>query len=101
MKSEYFSPSQSRGARGLLDWTQRKLASRAGVELLALERYESGKAALSSRALARITDTFSHAGILATASKQAGEGVRWRRAARYGSPGRQWFSRWPLYPDER
>ena len=36
-------PAQSRAARGLLNWTQVQLAERAGVQVLALRRFEAEK----------------------------------------------------------
>jgi transcriptional regulator with XRE-family HTH domain len=37
------TPAQCRGARGMLDWTARQLAERAGVSLPTVTRFESGR----------------------------------------------------------
>jgi transcriptional regulator with XRE-family HTH domain len=37
------TPAQSRGARGILDWTQDRLATEAGVSLSTVKDFEAGR----------------------------------------------------------
>jgi transcriptional regulator with XRE-family HTH domain len=56
------SPSQCRGARGLLDWTQPELAIRAGLGVRTIGEYERGRPTYADTVY-RLRDTFEAAGI--------------------------------------
>ena len=77
------SPTQCRAARGLLDWTQDGLASKARVGLSTVKDFEAGRrepraASMESmrRALERGGVEFIEAG---ETSEGAGSGVRLRK----------------------
>jgi transcriptional regulator with XRE-family HTH domain len=70
---------QIRAARGLLGWSQRNLASAAGVSLSTLKAFESGRDVRVS-ALAAIEAALIDAGLLfPEPDRQGGRGVRFRR----------------------
>lgn len=75
---ERFSPVQSRAGRGLLGWTQARLAEAAGFELETVELYEAGEGGLGPVDLVALGRAFNHAGVIAIAEREAGEGVRFR-----------------------
>lgn len=56
------TPSQSRAARGLLDWSQPDLADRCGVSANTISSFESGRGA-SQQTLRKIFTVFDGAGI--------------------------------------
>jgi transcriptional regulator with XRE-family HTH domain len=56
------TPSQCRGARGLLDWTQAELAIHTGFGLNTIGEYERGRPAYADTVY-RLRDTFEAAGI--------------------------------------
>lgn len=71
------SPSQCRAARGLLKWTQPKLAEESGIGLSTINRYENETRPLRESAVLRIKATFEDAGIeFISASDSNGVGVR-------------------------
>lgn len=78
---ETFSPAQCRAARGLLDWSSDELARRAGVEPEAVELYERQEADLGDADRAALGRAFVDCGVIAKASGDGGEGVRFARPA--------------------
>jgi predicted transcriptional regulator len=56
-------PNQCRAARALLDWTQTELATRAGINVLALRRFESGHTDPRASTRDRIEKALTDAGI--------------------------------------
>ena len=79
MKSQVFSPVQVRAARGLLAWTQQKLARRADLTLRAVRSYEVGTLELKREELGRIARAFRAADVIPIADGRAGEGVRFAK----------------------
>jgi transcriptional regulator with XRE-family HTH domain len=58
------SPSQCRGARGLLDWSQAKLANEAGVGLSTVYDFEKGRREVSREKVHAMRIALELAGIL-------------------------------------
>ncbi|BBK36465.1 hypothetical protein STAQ_15430 [Allostella sp. ATCC 35155] len=56
-------PEQCRGARGLLDWTQARLASLAGVSRSTVRDFEAGRHVLHRSTEALLIKTFEEAGV--------------------------------------
>lgn len=74
------SPSQCRAARGLLKWTQPKLAEQSGIGLSTINRYENETRPLRETAILRIKSTLEAAGVeFISANGSSGAGVRLRR----------------------
>lgn len=90
-KREHFSPAQTRAARGLLDWSVRRLAEAAHLEPEAVFLYERREGELSTAELIVLGSAFNQAGVIAIAETWAGEGVRLREARR--------GIRWVVVPD--
>jgi transcriptional regulator with XRE-family HTH domain len=76
---------QCRAARGLLDWTQDRLAEEAGVSALTIRNYEAGKTTPVPATLAVLRQAFESAGIEFIPEDDGGPGVRLRKA----KPGRK------------
>jgi len=74
-----FSPGQCRAGRGLLGWSQDRLAASARLEPEAVELYERGEGQLSTAELTVLGAAFNSAGVIAVAENCAGEGVRFNR----------------------
>lgn len=69
-----------RAARGLLGWSQTKLATEAGLSLPTVKRYETGRgAAVSQEAVTKLVAALESAGIIFLAENGAGAGVRLRK----------------------
>lgn len=56
-------PEQCRGARGLLDWTQERLARLAGVSRSTVRDFEAGRHVLHRSTEALLIKTFEEAGV--------------------------------------
>ncbi len=73
------SPSQCRAARGLLKWTQPKLADASGVGLSTINRYENETRPPRKTAVLRLKDAFEEAGVeFLFEDDTSGAGVRRR-----------------------
>ena len=73
------SPSQCRAARGLLKWTQPKLAEESGIGLSTINRYENETRPLRESAVMRIKSTLEAAGVeFIPPNGSGGAGVRLR-----------------------
>ena len=73
------SPSQCRAARGLLKWTQPKLADKSGIGLSTINRYENETRPLRESAILQIKSTLEQAGVeFIDANGSLGVGVRLR-----------------------
>lgn len=73
------TPFQVRGARGLIDWSQTRLAEAAGLSLPTVKRFETATGAkVSPDAVARITRALEAAGVEFIAENGGGAGVRLR-----------------------
>lgn len=74
-------PAQCRAARGLLDWTQEELASRAGVSRSTVREFEHARHVLHATSAERIVAAFEAAGVVLTKEEGGGVGVRFRVAS--------------------
>ena len=71
------SPRQCRAARGLLKWTQPKLAQASGIGLSTINRYENETRPPRAAAIAKLQSTLEGAGIhFIFADGAGGDGVR-------------------------
>jgi len=76
------SPDQCRGARGLLKWTQPRLARKAGVGLSTLNRYEMETRPPKEDVIRKLQATLEAAGIeFLFPNARGGIGVRPRKDA--------------------
>lgn len=73
------TPAQCRAARGLLDWTQAKLAEEAGVGIVAVRNFESGNAEPRRATLRVIAAALEGAGVLFIEENGEGPGVRLKK----------------------
>ena len=74
-----FSAAQSRGARGILEWTQGRLAIEAGVSLSTVKDFESGRRMPIGNNLSAMQRAFEAAGIEFINENGGGAGVRFRK----------------------
>lgn len=75
--NQLMSPSQCRAARGLLKWTQPRLADASGVGLSTINRYENETRPPRNAAVRQLQETLEAAGIEFIFSGRAGGiGVR-------------------------
>ena len=71
-------PAQSRGARGLIQWSQTQLAEKAGISLSTVADFEKGRRQPIPNNLAA-RKALENAGVkFINASKRGGAGVRLR-----------------------
>jgi transcriptional regulator with XRE-family HTH domain len=75
------SPAQSRAARGLVNWSQSRLAEAAKVARATLAEFESGKRTPYDRTLDDIKAALESAGVEFIAENGGGPGVRLRKAS--------------------
>jgi len=73
------SPSQSRAARGLLDWSQTELASRSNLSESTVRDFEKGRRVPSVNNLAAIQRALESAGVEFIEQNGGGPGVRRRQ----------------------
>lgn len=78
------SAPQTRAARGLLNWSQRELASRANVAPRTLALFEQGKRLPYERTVERIRSVFEEAGV-AFVEDGGSTGVLLRKGPSQGS----------------
>lgn len=85
------TPQQCRAARGLLGWTQEKLAEQAGVSRSTIRGFESGQHVLHRGSAAVIRGALETAGVmLLEPDSQAGPGVRLRAEGLALEPETRW-----------
>jgi len=72
------TPAQCRAARGLLDWTQQKLADEARVGVVTVRQFEAGEGAPRRATLHVIQRAFELAGVELIDPNGGGPGVRHR-----------------------
>jgi transcriptional regulator with XRE-family HTH domain len=80
MKSS--TPSQCRAARGLLAWTQNKLARMAGISIVTVRNFETEKTTPQRASLDIIRRALQSAGVIFVEENGEGPGVRLRKAAK-------------------
>ena len=73
------TPEQCRAARGLLDWSQAKLAVEAGVGIVTVRQFEAGAHDPRRATLEVIARAFKAAGVEFIDENGAGRGVRLRQ----------------------
>lgn len=73
------SIAQIRAARGLLGWSQVRLADAAGLSEPTIKRTEGGKASVSTEAVVAIQRALEAAGVIFVAENGEGPGVRLRK----------------------
>ncbi|MCX5513734.1 transcriptional regulator [Kaistia algarum] len=73
------SPAQSRGARGLLDWSQTALAERANLSESTIRDFEKGRRVPTLNNLAAIRRALEAAGVIFVDENGEGPGVRLRK----------------------
>jgi len=73
-----FTPPQCRGARGILDWTQERLATEAQVSLSTVKDFESGRRTPIVNNLAAMQRALEAAGIEFIPENGGGPGARLR-----------------------
>lgn len=66
------SPAQSRAARGLLDWSQTRLASQANLSESTIRDFEKGRRVPSVNNLAAIRSALEAAGVEFTSGDEPG-----------------------------
>jgi DNA-binding XRE family transcriptional regulator len=74
------TPEQSRAARGLLDWSQTKLATQSNLSESTIRDFEKGRRQPSINNLAAIRATLEKAGVIFVDKNGEGPGVRLRKA---------------------
>ncbi|QIB32724.1 helix-turn-helix domain-containing protein [Ancylobacter pratisalsi] len=72
------SPEQCRAARGLLDWTQERLAVRAGVSRSTVRDFERHRHVLHRGTETLLVRTLQDAGVMLLPPDDHGPGVRIR-----------------------
>ncbi len=73
VKTNLISAAQMRGARGLLGWSQSKLAAEAGMSLPTVKRYETANGAkVSDDAVRTLRIALEAGGVEFTNGKQPG-----------------------------
>ncbi len=80
-KPAMITPAQCRGARGLLDWTQGRLATEAGVSLSTVKDFEGGHRTPIGNNLAAIRRALEAGGIEFIPENGGGPGARLRKPA--------------------
>jgi transcriptional regulator with XRE-family HTH domain len=76
------TPAQSRAARGLIEWSQSELASRANLGLSTIRDFEKGRRIPTTNNLAAIRRALESAGIVFIPQNGEGPGVRLRKSVR-------------------
>lgn len=80
-------PEQCRAARGLLNWTQERLAALAGVSRSTIKDFECHRHALHRTTECLLIDALTHAGVLLLSSENEGPGVRLKSRGANRQPG--------------
>ncbi len=77
---QHITPATCRAARGLVDWTQDRLAQEAGVGITTLRTFEKGVSKPVAQNLAALQRTLETAGIEFIPENGGGVGVRLSKA---------------------
>jgi len=83
---DLITPEQSRGARALLDVTQPRLASMAGLGLSTVVDFERSRRLVSKEAVQAICKALQEAGVEFIDENGGGPGVRLRKRLRAKRP---------------
>jgi len=75
------TPAQCRAARGLLDWTQGKLAEAAGLLFSTVVKFERSERAVAAGAVQAMKRSLVKAGVEFIAEYGGGPSVRLRKAS--------------------
>jgi predicted transcriptional regulator len=75
------TPEQCRAARGLLDWSQKDLADRAGVGTVTIHQLEAAVSQPRRSTLEVVRRAFEKAGVEFIDENGSGVGVRLRKGA--------------------
>lgn len=75
------TPAQCRAARGLLDWTQIKLAEASGLALSTVVKFERNGRAVVANAVQTMKRILDAAGVEFIAENGGGAGARLRKLA--------------------
>jgi transcriptional regulator with XRE-family HTH domain len=75
------SPAQCRAARGLLDWSQKRLAEKAEVGIVTIRQLEGMSQQPRRATLAVVRAALENAGVEFIDENGGGAGVRLRKAA--------------------
>ena len=78
-KRRVITPAQCRAARGLLDWSQQKLADQAGVGIVTVRKLEAGAAQSRRATMEVIKRALEAAGVVFLDENGGGPGVRLRK----------------------
>ena len=73
------SPAQSRGARGMLGWSQDQLAEAAKISRATIADFERGERTPTAANLIAIREAFEKAGLEFIPENGGGVGLRFRR----------------------
>jgi transcriptional regulator with XRE-family HTH domain len=77
---DVIQPCQCRAARGLLDWTQDRLAEAAGVSRSTIRDFENGRRVLHRGTADLVAGALSRAGVILIGPDGGGYGVRFAAA---------------------
>ena len=80
------TPEQCRAARGLLDWSQQELATRAGVGIVTVRQVEAGATKPRRATLLVLRQTFEQAGVEFIDENGGGPGLQLRKRQRLRKP---------------
>ena len=75
------NPAQCRAARGLIDWSQSKLAEFSNLGLSTIKNFEVGRSVPTINNLAAIRAALELAGVIFVDENGEGAGVRLRKGA--------------------
>lgn len=70
------TPAQSRAARGLLDWSQSRLAEESNLSESTIRDFEKGRRVPTVNNLAAVRTALEKAGVVFVAENGGGPGVR-------------------------
>lgn len=75
------TPAQCRAARGLVDWSQSKLAELSNLGVSTVKNFEAGRSVPTINNLAAIRAALELAGVIFVDENGEGAGVRLRKGA--------------------
>lgn len=75
------TPAQCRAARGLVDWSQSKLAELSNLGVSTVKNFEAGRSVPTINNLAAIRAALESAGVIFVDENGEGAGVRLRKGA--------------------